>query len=279
MAAQRNAAINSSAVHVFEVLRLVAEAEEPLGVSEISRRLGLPASTVYRALITLEDSDYLARFQNAPKYELGPLPHLLNRALVHRFKLHACSRGVLRALAESTGETVSLAVPLGWYALRLAGVYGSRDIYHRDRLGEVDLLHTSLQGLGILAFLPESDFGRYQRFVTANHPKAVPSNWAPIEHILAEAREIGFVHEVLSAGDRMTAVAFPIRNPAGEIVASLAISGPVYSPASGKSAPEWVNARASIEAEIALAPADFISPFVHVPVDEIVIQSQPRLNR
>ena len=49
--------INSSAVHVFEVLRLVARTDEPLGVSEISRRLGLPASTVYRALITLEASD------------------------------------------------------------------------------------------------------------------------------------------------------------------------------------------------------------------------------
>ena len=39
-------AVNSSATHVFEVLRLVARTDEPLGVSEISRRLGLPVESV-----------------------------------------------------------------------------------------------------------------------------------------------------------------------------------------------------------------------------------------
>ena len=52
------------------------------------------------------------------------MPRLLNRALVHRFKLHA-SRPILRDLAEQTGETVSLTVRLGWYGMRLAGVCGA----------------------------------------------------------------------------------------------------------------------------------------------------------
>jgi len=183
---------------------------------------------------------------------------------------------MLRALAESTGETVSLTVPLGWYALRLAGVYGSRDIYHRDRLGEVGLLHTSLPGLGMLAFLPKDDFNRYCRFVAANHPDALPADMTAIERTLAEARKIGFAHEALSQGDRMAAVALPVRAPSSEVIASLAISGPVYAPDGGKGAAEWLQARASIEFEVAAAPDDFVSPFAHVPVDEIVIRSQPR---
>ena len=42
--------INSSASHVFRVLRFVAESSEPLGVTEIARRLSLGVSTVFRAL-------------------------------------------------------------------------------------------------------------------------------------------------------------------------------------------------------------------------------------
>jgi len=40
------AAINSSAMHVFDGLRSVSAGNEPAGVSDISRRLSLTGSTV-----------------------------------------------------------------------------------------------------------------------------------------------------------------------------------------------------------------------------------------
>jgi IclR family acetate operon transcriptional repressor len=241
-------AINSSAIHVFEVLRFVARTEEPLGVSEISRRLGLPASTVYRALITLEESDYLVRHQNMPRYELGQMPQLLNRALVHRFKLHAASRPHLRALAEMTGETASLTVRLGWYGLRLAGVYGSHDIYHRDRLGEVMPLHQGAAGQGILAFLGDEEQAAYRAF----------------------AARSGFEGDCDAAKGGIARTAFgmavPVRNPAGEVLASIAISA-----ADAKFEADCREARDALEAEIAADSESFRSPFAHIPADDIVL--------
>ena len=277
MATVRRSAVNSSALHVFEVLRLIADTKEPLGVSAISRRLGLPASTVYRALTTLEESDYLVRFQNMPRYELGPMPRLLNRALVHRFKLHAAGRPLLRALAESTGQTVSLTVRLGWYGLRLAGVYGSRDIYHRDRLGEVMPMHRNLPGLGMLAFLPASEIDPYCAFVDRHHPRLSKSDWGELEEELSAGRERGFCYERLADNDGLAAVALPVREPAGQVMASLAISGPIYSPESGEAQDQWFSARDALEREIAAAPAEFKSPFSRIPSDEIVIRGEARL--
>jgi DNA-binding IclR family transcriptional regulator len=239
-------AINSSALHVFEVLRFVARTEEPLGVSEISRRLGLPASTVYRALITLEESDYLVRHQNMPRYELGQMPQLLNRALVHRFKLHAASRPHLRALAERTGETASLTVRLGWYGLRLAGVYGSHDIYHRDRLGEVAPLHEGAAGLGILAFLSGAERAGYRAFA------ALEGDWAG-------ARAAGVARTEIAA-------ALPVRDPSGEVLASIAISA-----ADAAFDKDCRAARDALEAEIAQDPASYASPFAHIPADAMVL--------
>lgn len=276
MAKKGSAATNSSAFHVFEVMRLVAETDEPLGVSEISRRLGLPASTVYRALITLEDSDYLVRHQNTPRYELGPIPHLMNRALVHRFKLHASSRPILQQLAEVTGETVSLTVRVGWYGLRLAGIYGSRDIYHRDRLGEVGLLHRSVHGRGILAFLGAEGMTAYRRFVMLHHAFEAPDDWDALTQTLATEQRAGLASELLAPDDKMMAVALPVSDPKTAVIASLAISGPVYAPSIGSLDPEWMRARAALEAEIAAAPSTFVSPFSAVPVDQIIIQTRRR---
>src|SRR5258708_38282765 len=101
-------AVNSSALHVFEALRLIARTDEPLGVSEISRRLRLPASTVYRAPTTLEETDYLARHRHMPRFELGQIPRLLNRSLVHRFRGHAASSHLLRALAYASAVPAPL---------------------------------------------------------------------------------------------------------------------------------------------------------------------------
>jgi len=247
-------AVNSSALHVFEVLRLVARTDEPLGVSEISRRLGLPASTVYRALITLEESDYLARYQNMPRYELGQMPQLLNRALVHRFRLHAVSRPYLRTLSERTGETTSLTVRLGWYGLRLAGVYGSHDIYHRERLGQVAPLHAEVAGIGILAFLGDAEREAYRRFWKArdNEP-----DWSAVDM----ARRDGVARAP-------TGAALPVCNPAGDVLAALAISAANLSPASDTL---WRDVRNALESEIAATPAAFDSPFANIPPDEIVI--------
>ncbi len=248
---------------------MVAETGEPLGVSEIGRRLDLPASTVYRALITLEESDYIVRFQNMPRYELGPMPRLLNRALVHRFRLHAASRPYLRDLAETTGETASISVRLGWYGLRLAGVYGHSDIYHRDRLGEAVPLHLTLPGRGILAFLDDAAMTAYCAFVTAHHPADV--DWPALSALLERARDIGFEHEELAPGLGQSALAMPVREPGGQVIAAIAISGPIYTPGSGQNCDAWLAVRDALEADIAGDPAAFRSPFAHLAADDIVI--------
>jgi IclR family acetate operon transcriptional repressor len=261
-------AINSSAVHVFEVLRLVARTRETLGVSEISRRLGLPASTVYRALITLEESGYLARHQNTPRYALGQMPQLLNRALVHRFRLHAASRPHLRRLAEETGQTAALTVRLGWYGLRLAGVYGSHDIYHRDRLGEVSALHQGVAGLAILAFLGNDAIDAYWAFLERH---AVEYDRTKVAAAIRTAHIAGIAHRPDLPG-----IALPVRNPDGAVLASIAISASDLGAAVEQEA-IWFRIRDALEAEIADNPAAFESPFAHIPADEIVIDV-PRMD-
>jgi DNA-binding IclR family transcriptional regulator len=245
-------AINSSALHIFEVLRLVARSDEPLAVPEISRRLGLPASTIYRALITLEESDYLARYRNLPRYELGQTPQLLNRALVHRFRLHAAGRAHLRGLAERTGGTVSLTVRLGWYGLRVAGLHGSHDIYHRERLGQVTPLHLDVAGIAILASLGEPEKLAYRAFWLARGLADVGADWASLD----------------GAARAATGGALPVRKPDGEVLAALAIDVPSLA---AEINALWTVARDALEAEIAADPAAFDSPFANFPPDEIVI--------
>jgi IclR family acetate operon transcriptional repressor len=266
----KRAAINSSAVHVFEVLRTVSNDAKPSGVSDISRRLSLTASSVFRALTTLEATGYVSRHRNLPQFELGTMPYLLNRALLNRFELNAASRPFLGNLAHETGETVSLNVRLGWYSLRVCGIYGSRDIYHRDHLGELALLHESLAGRAILAFLPDDQFDQMLGFLhatDASNPAA--ESWAQLKDTLAETKRISIVTEEQPMSPGFSAIAMPVRDHTGLAIASITINCPVFP--SDKIA-KILSIRDDLEHLIAASPKRFISPFAHIPADKIRLQ-------
>jgi DNA-binding IclR family transcriptional regulator len=266
----KRAAINSSAVHVFDVLRNVSDGLEPAGVSDISRRLSLTSSSVFRALTTLEGAGYVSRYRNLPQFELGMMPYLLNRALLNQFELNAASRPFLQQLAQETGETVSLNVRLGWYSLRLSGIYGSRDIYHRDRLGELALLHQSLAGRAILAFLPDATLPELAEFLREELGE-VPGfdEWESLKQNIKTAREAALYAQALQMSPGFSAIAMPVRDQAGATIGCITINGPVYP---SKSIRTQLEIRDGLERLIAATPKRFISPFAHIPAHKIRLQ-------
>ena len=257
--------VNSSASHVFRVLRFVAEAYEPSGVAEIARRLSLGGSTVFRALVTLEESGYIQRHHNTPRFEIGTMPHLLKRALYNRFPLHAAGRQHLRILAEQTGETVSLSVRLGWYTVRIAGAFGSHDIYHRSKLGETALLHGCAEGRIILAYLPACEKADYVAFVASHHPVHQPTAWAEIDRTLAEDFVRGYAIDDVEAAPGFQAIALPLRRASGDAVGSILIDGPILRCGATELNQAVVTARAELEALLAADYEKSRSPFEHIP--------------
>jgi len=255
---------------VFDVLRTVSDSTQPPGVSDIGRLLGLTGSNVFRALTTLEASGYVSRFRNLPQFELGTMPYLLNRALLNRFEINHASRPFLRALAQETGETVSLNVRLGWYSLRLSGVYGSRDIYHRDRLGELGLLHQALPGRAILAFMSEPELVDMARFLTdISGEWPGDTAWAGLQEMLRDAVETGFLAEELPMSPGFCAIGMPIRDQSGAAIASITINGPVF-PSDKTGA--MLAVRDRLEGVIAAEPERFVSPFAHLPPERISLK-------
>jgi len=264
------AAINSSTQHVFDVLRTVSDAAEPPGVSDIGRQLGLTGSNVFRALTTLEATGYVSRFRSLPQFELGTMPYLLNRALLNRFELTLASRPFLRGLAQETGETVSLNVRLGWYSLRLSGVYGSRDIYHRDRLGELGLLHQALPGRAILAFLTDAELAGMARFLAVTAAEFPgEAAWSGLREIMRGAAQAGFLAEALPMSPGFSAIGMPVRDLNGAAIASITINGPVFP---SDKISQLLSVRDELETLILADPARFVSPFAHLPPERIFLK-------
>jgi len=264
MAKPTGSTVNSSALYVFEVLRFVADMPEPLGVTEIGRRLSLPVSTVFRALTTLEDAGYIQRFQNAPRFEIGTMPYLLNRALLSRFALHGESRPVLYELAQTSEDTISLWMRLGWYGVRIGGAFGRRDTHHHARLGDVVLLHTHPAGRTMLTMLPDNEQSDYAQFVANHHADSAAS----LDNGWPHPGGGGEVRRERTEPDSVRSSSVAIRDQNGAVVGCLASDG-----AAGGDDPSLdqrlCQARDTLEALIAAAPERYRSPFAHIPADKI----------
>ena len=264
--------MNTSALHIFEVLRVLSRSREPMGVSELSRRVGLSPSTAYRALVTLEEARYLKRAPYSPKFTAGPMTQSLARSLFRHFELRQAGHPAIQALGSAVGGTVSLSMRVGWYAIRVLIVSPNQFIYAQHRLGETRALHETMEGRAILAEFDDDEASRYRRFVRTHHPGSVREMergafWKDLRtirtagHATRESTELGVYDAATS-----------LRLPTGEPLAALLATSPLAG-ATRNSAKELVaalrDARSSLEALMAAKPAAYVSRFSKLDPDQI----------
>jgi DNA-binding IclR family transcriptional regulator len=258
--------MSSSATRALRILEAVGEAERPPGPTEIARALSSTPGTVFRGLDALSRSGLIARHQSSSRYVLGPTWERLRQSLIAQFRIREVSLPSLRELASLSGETASLYVRLGWYALRLAAVPGTNEVTNAPPLGEAHPLGAAYSGRVILAFLKASDVTAYRAWTKGRGLRSNPSN-AELQEIVNRGFAPG---ETEFTGAR--ALAFPLRTD-GAAIASLAIEGPVFdaSRSARVSVAAWQDIARKIESILGSQPALRASPFAHIEPDEIVL--------
>jgi DNA-binding IclR family transcriptional regulator len=257
---------NSSSRHIFEILRLVAAAEAPLGVTEIGRRLGLATTTAHRGLATLEETGYVARFQSSARYVAGEMAGRLSQAFFARFRVRELATPFLRQLAIATGETISLSVPVGWYAVRIGSVKGLKEVIHTAPLGEIRALGHGIAGRAILAFLGAAEEARYLARIASRRDRD------DLAAALGEIRRRGLAAGPSEVKPGWSVVALPVRGEGGGPLPAIPLAGPDAETARLDDDPglrRWSEIVAQVEAAIRAHPEGYANPYAHLDRDTI----------
>ena len=132
---------------VINALRLLEEFSnsEELGVTELSRRLGLHKNNVFRLLATLEQRGYIEQ-SDEKRYRLGFRILELGRSFSRSRNLLKRARPLLVELAEQTGESAHLGSMHGFEVVHLDGVATDRLVGSGTRVGCRLPLHTTALG-------------------------------------------------------------------------------------------------------------------------------------
>jgi DNA-binding IclR family transcriptional regulator len=211
------------ALGILEVLARTGES----GVTEIAGELGVHKSTAFRLVATLEAHRLVEQTSDRGRYRLGTGILRLAGATTARLDLVQEARPISRQLAADTGETVNVAVLAESSALYLDQVAGSSALQPHNWVGQHIPLHATSNGKVLLSGLDESTLDATLGKLTAYTPRTITGR-AEFRDELARVREQGYAVAVDELEIGLTAVAAPIRNAHGDVIASMSVSGPSF---------------------------------------------------
>jgi len=220
--------IVQAVVRAFDILKLIARHPQGIGVTDIARQTNLHKSTVSRLISTLESVAAVERVPQGVEYQIKPdfLTFFIQAGTPQ--SLLALARPYMLELSAATGEDVGLAVPDGDQALFIDQIQHNHAVQVRDWTGSRLALHLTAAGKVLLAHASETVRQAYlAQPLVANtaHTHTDPHHLA---EALSQVQQQGYawIFEEFVVG--LNAVAVPIFNQQGTVVAAISIYGPSF---------------------------------------------------
>jgi len=219
---------NKATARILAVLSVFASDAAGYGVTELSNQLGMTKNMVYRALTTLVDQGYLVRDPTGQRYQLGfRVLELQNENTSEPDFRELCSPYVDKVF-QLTGESVSLMVRAGDYAVFIDGVETRRPGTYRTQIGALRPLYANASGRVMLAFSSDEEIDEY---ILRNSPMTLPASdreLAPgaLWTQLHEIRQLGYARMLRPGALPMLAIAFPIWDMDRRLHGVLSTGGP-----------------------------------------------------
>jgi len=216
----------------LRMLQLFDRSRKVLSAAEMARALQIPRSTAFRIAQTLEHLGFLVRENEA--YRVGPAVLRLGFEYIASLEFSELARPIVERLRDDTGFSAQLVIRDGRdvvVVLKAAAQsafasnvnVGTRMPAHATILGRVLLTGTDDRALAALypaASLPK---------VSAKSPRTL----AELKRLVNEDRARGFAVSESFFEQGISAVAAPVRDGTGHVVAAISITAqrPTLDPA------------------------------------------------
>ena len=225
--ASRNPTRLSSVASAVALLKAFSEDEVELGISALAKRLGVAKSTAHRLAVTLVAEGLLEQDRETGKYRLGIALFRLGALVRQRMDVSSEARAFLYGLREATAESVHLAILDGAEIMYIYNLESTQAIRMRSDIGVRKPAHCTAEGLAILAFQPEPVIAAViAAGLAARTPQTITAP-ARLHEALAEIRKRGCAIEDEESEIGMRAIAAPVRDDSGTVVAAVGVAGPV----------------------------------------------------
>lgn len=218
-----------SVERAFRILEEIARNRQGIGLSELSRRVGLHNSTAFHLVKTMVALGYVRQLGDSKRYSVGRPLFALAASCLDDIELVRVATPVLETLSRATGECSHIAVRSGDNVVIVARTAGTGAFQLTDRVGVVRPAYCTGLGKVLLAALTDEQLDRYLEVTELRPftPRTITDRVRLHEEIVAVRRNaVAFDDCEFNAEVRCVAV--PVRDFTGNVAGAIGISGPIW---------------------------------------------------
>ncbi len=209
----------------IELLFLVAE-EGGHGVTELAKRSGNTKARAFRLLTTMEECGLVRRQLPMATYSLGYRALILGTAAQGQLSLVNVARDILEDIGNECNESVLVRVRDGMDTVCVAWWDAPHAIRVHSQLGDRRPLFAGASGKLLLAYAPPEV---QAELLSGKLEKFTPNTIIKQGDLKKELKKIVVDGYSVSHSEKaadMVAVAAPVRDASGNVVASLSMTAP-----------------------------------------------------
>jgi len=221
---KNNKVIVQSVDRALSILEVFSYHEE-LGVTEISKLIGLNKSTTYGLLSTLFEKGYIDKKANG-KYCLGLKLLELGQYVQNRLDVRNIARPLLEDLCEKYEETIHLVLHNRGEAYYVDKVESARSIVNITQVGKKVALNASSVGKIILAYMPPEQQEKELALPLKQYTPNTIINPQELRQHVELVREKGYALDMEEIELGIRCVGAPLRNYTGVVIGAFSCSAP-----------------------------------------------------
>lgn len=210
----------------FQILEYMYSNVDSLSLSTITQDLGIPKTSVFRIMSTMEKWGYVEKIKDQEKYRLGKTLIKVGQRAASDIDITDIGMPYLRELSKEVGESVNLGILYENDILTIANLKGE-DFYLISKLIPFSPLNCSAMGKQYLADFSDKALKDY--FQSSKPQKRTVNSIMTLDRFLTlkdKIKQEGISYDREEYEYGLTCFAAPIRDKKGSLVAAISISGP-----------------------------------------------------
>ncbi len=216
-----------SVSHALDILESFTKTDDELGVTELSKRLGLHKNNVFRLLATLEHRGYIEQNKATENYRLGPKTLQIGSIFIEQRECRRQARPILESLMAASGETAAVAVLRGNKVIYMDSVETNKTVRAVSRIGAMLPAHCTAVGKAQLASLSSADVERL--YPEMNLPGLTDKSIKTRDALIAELKKTAEKEYALENEEcdlEVRSIAVPVRDFSKNVIAAVGIVAP-----------------------------------------------------
>ena len=210
----------------IDILSLFSVTQPRLGITDMSRSLGLPKPTVHGLVQTLMQRGFLTQDPETKKYSVGMRIFELGTILAGSLKINQVAAAPTQRLASETGLAARIAIWDEDSVLVTLNLFPAARNIQFNQLGPRVPAYCTAIGKAILAWLPEAGLDAYlKQVVFIKFTQHTLDNKAALLEDLDQVRRRGYAEDREEYLMGLACISLPLFDYTGRPVGSVSLSG------------------------------------------------------